>query len=474
MSVPRIPNFNEPETPATLRATGFVNVLISVLSTLPGLFLVTIIAEILIATVVSRPLRDGHAIWLGIVFIVIFFLAWELRVIVIGWALFSKWYDLLSVGKPRFPIPKSIRNQVFNFGLRCVDCVDLRFDPEAEDSIRRIGAKQLDVTEEIYSRIYRDTDFPPSTWPDAWQQIKEAQIKGAKSPGASFGEAISSGRLGIFLDVYNQVFTLVSPFFIIYAAGIFWFSANVAGGGSPLPLAQFALAVGFVTALIIFINLTARLRILTFLPDEESSELPSLREVMLSSSAEINEKRQIMRWLTQSKAASELTSEARRVAGKYYPAVSIESGYIDAIRNRFSRAFFTVGMFSAIGLALLILIQWPLSLAFSHWPSSQVDSWTVRMLTATASMPLAFLAAFTLGLMVLVRFRRFVGILVAGILTAAIPPLITYILQGSVGNTVLLSSLITAAISALGAAIAEVIKARAEVKARPSSRPGVD
>jgi hypothetical protein len=60
--------------------------------------------------------------------------------------------------------------------------------------------------------------------------------------------------------------------------------------------------------------------------------------------------------------------------------------------------------------------------------------------------------------------KKFAGILVTGVLLAVVPPLLTYAWRGSAGNVVLISSIATAVVGTLPAAIAELIKQRPDIK----------
>ncbi len=461
MPAPRVPRFDEHSEPTTVRVTRFIDVLLWILSTPGILTLIALVADVIVAIAITRPIRHGRGIWFALALIAVY---WVIRNLIAlplqKWVGPSEWYATLAEGKLRFKRLKGIRNQTFKFLLRCDKCVDLIFKEEAEEEvINKIGARDLAVTEKVYFNLYRDADYPPSEWPEAWEQIKNAEFAGVK-----FGETIRSGRRIIFQLKGTVISGLASPFLLIYAAGTFWLSADVAGGRNPLRLAQFALLLGFVMALIIFINFTAMLRVIGIVSDDDSFKVQTRHD-----SLDINVKARA-RQLEQAKALakeSELTPEIAAHSGEvYYPAVIIRSGYIESIRNAFTRGFFVDGILVAVALELLILIQWPFALASSHWSSSQVDTWTMKMLVATASMPLAFLVALMLGFTVLARFQQFIGVLVSGLIMAAIPPLITYIVRGSPGTAVVVTSLITGAIGAVSTAIAEAIKERPSSNAR--------
>jgi hypothetical protein len=247
---------------------------------------------------------------------------------------------------------------------------------------------------------------------------------------------------------------LVLPLSLLYTAGSFWLLDKVARGRSPLHLIQFALLAGFVIAFVIFINYTVSLRAGKLLGKEEMRQI---RDELLSSADA--DTRAAVTQLEDATQDQELESELEPYAGRdFYPVISIRHGYIQAIRNEFVRDFLVIGCLGVLSLGLLLLIQWPIAHVLSHWTDQQVEAWTVKMLVGTAFIPIALIATLSLAFIVLSRFKKFAGVLATGLLLAVVPPVITYVLHGSVGNVVLISSVVTAAIGVLPSAIAELIK----------------
>jgi len=455
---PRLPDFNAPRAPTAAKLTRFFTGLLWLLvGTQVGASLTNLAASILIAIAVSRPLRSGHGFWLELLLVALFFGAMSL----IGWlgirSMKSKWFSALYSGRPRFGSLKGPGKQGFQFILRCSGSMNLRFEPEIDRLIRKTGAQNVVQVERAYHYFYERAGFEEAGWPDTWEQIQHTEFAGVQ-----YGEAIRSGRWDIFWLKYYVMLRLVLPLSLIYTAGTFWLLADAASGRSPLRLIQFALVVGVVIALVIFINYTSSLGVVTIAGKEQVKAI-GVEEDLRSSDPEVAA---AMRQIKESTQDSELEREVESYAGKeFYPKVGpMKPGYIESIRNEFARDFLVIGGVNVVMLCLLLVVQWPISRAFSNWSASQVDAWTVKMLVGTAAIPIALVATLVLGFIILSRFGRFAGVLATALLLAAVPPLITYVLRGTAGGTiVIISSLASAAIGALPSAIAELIKQKPNI-----------
>jgi hypothetical protein len=359
------------------------------------------------------------------------------------------WFQSILNGQQRFAPLKGPGRRTFEFILRCYATVELRLEPEVEEVLRKMGDYDLKVTEKFYRAQYGKTDYEPGNWPEVWAGIRRAEFA-----GVDYEDAIRTNRWSLFFLRVFSVQRLVVPLSVLYIAGSFWLLDSAAQGKSPLHLAQFALLGGLVIASIIFINFTESLRIGWLLNKDETGQL---KEELLSSSSE--EERAAWRELEDAERDTELEAELEIHGGReFYPVISMKPGYITGIRNEFVHDFLILGCFNALILALLLLIQWPIARALSPWTSTQTDAWTIKMLLGTALIPMVLIASLSLGFMVLARLRKFAGILATGLLLAVVPPVLTYAIHGSVGNVVLISSVVTAAIGVLPSAIAELVK----------------
>ena len=283
-----------------------------------------------------------------------------------------------------------------------------------------------------------------------WESIQQTEFA-----GVTYGGMIHSNRWELFWLRFDRVARLAMPLSALYVAGMVWLTGGAAQGKSPLPLIQFTLAAGFVIAFIIFINFTTSFRVLKIFEKDAAEQVAE--EILSNVDAEQRAA------LKQSEASAdekaELQAEIEPYAGKeYYPTISIKAGYIEGIRDRFLREFFFLALAVVAGFILLLLIQWPIAYEFSRWPGSQVNAWTERMIAEVLLVPVALVAVLALAFIILSRVKKFAGFLATGVLLAVVPPLITYALHGSVGNVVLISSIVTAAVGALPAAIAELVR----------------
>jgi hypothetical protein len=404
---------------------------------------------VFVAIAVSTPIRSARGFWLELLFVALFLAIREIIALPFYRIVKMQWFQALSAGKPRFGPLKGPGTQTFRFILRCFASVELGLEPEIEALVRKVGDHEIKKVEALYRRAYERGGYEPSGWPNTWERIQHT-----KFAGAEYGDAIRTNRWSLFFFIYYGVQQLVIPLSLLYTAGAFWFLDKVARGKSPLHLVQFALAAGFVIAFVIFINYTVSLRA-GELPGKEQTG--ALRDDLLASADD--ETRAAAKEVEDSTQDPELDSELESYAGKkFYPVISMKPGYIQGIRNAFGRDFLISGCFVVLSLELLLLIQWPIAHVLSHWTGPQVEAWTIKMLVGTALIPIALIVALSLGFMVLSRFRKAAGVLTTGLLLAVVPPVITYAFHGSVGNVVLISSVVTAAIGVLPSAIAELIK----------------
>jgi hypothetical protein len=446
---PKVPDFTDRSRPITATLTKFfTGTLWLLVATRVGTIAIQAAVSILLAIAVTRPLRAGHDFLFGLLFVVLFFTFRELTAFPVQKLVKSKRFAILTSGRPRFGPLQGPAKQTFQFILRCFSSVELRLEPEIEAVLGKVGDYDARTTERIYLSNYEKGGFPSSEWPATWARIQHTEYAGAE-----YGDAIRSNRWQLFWLRYYVVLKLVMPLSLIYAAGTFWFLDDAAQGRSPLRLVQFALLAGLVIALVIFINYTASLRSITIIGN---NELPILKDAQLSMDAET---RATFRLIAESEHVTELIAEIEPYTGKeYYPKITIKKGYIRSIRDEFARDFLLAGSLMAALLILLLLVQWPLARVYSDWAASQVDAWTVKMIIGAALLPAALVVALMLGFAVLARLNRLVGVLATTLILAVVPPLITYAVRGSVGNTVLLSSLVTAAIGAISSAVAELIR----------------
>jgi hypothetical protein len=387
---PGLPDFNAHSTPTAVKLTRFFIGLLWFLVVGPfSLSVIGLVADILVAVAASRPIRDGRGFWPELVIVALFLGGLALIELSLARLPQSQWFRTLYEGKPRFwPLKGGPGRQLFEFLLRCSGSVDLQFEAEVEALIRRIAARDVKPVKQIYRHLYEQAGLSQTKWHSAWKRIQRTECAGVQ-----YGEAIRNGRWNMFWLKYVSVLKLVLPLSFIYTTGTFWLLADVANGKNPLRLVQFALVAGIVISLIIFISYTVLLRTFRFFGQEEYQEMLKglgVDEAYLSPDAEPPD---TIRQIDEPMPDPELQREVDSFAGKdIYPIIVIKSGYIEAIRNEFARDFLVYGILRVVVLISILLAQWPIALALSHWPSTQLDAWTVKMLVGTAVTPIALVA----------------------------------------------------------------------------------
>jgi hypothetical protein len=455
-AAPRLPDFDPPAAPMSAKFTKVLDVgLCPLVATPLGRVVVNATVSIVMAIAASRPVRFDNGAWPGLLFFALFFVIREVISQPVTKLVTTRWFQTLWVGKPCFDPLKGPHKQQFRFILRCFASLELFLPSEMEKLCQRVGKYSAHQLEENYRRSYEDGGFDRRDWPRVWDKIQQT-----KYFGVTYGEAVRSGRWELFLFKYDRVTKLVFPLAALYAVGVVWLLGDVVQGKSLLRLVQFALAGGLIISFVVFINFTASFRILKVPSKDESQEL---RRQMLRESAAVPSASQ-----ADEKAlpmSRELQAAVERYAGvEYYPEISIKAGYVEAVRNRFIRDLLALEFVIVAQFIIILIVQWPVAHALSHWTDSQVNAWTERMLIGSVLAPAVLGIALALGFIILSRFKKFVGILATGILLAIVPPLISYALHGSAGNVVLISSIVAAAIGVLPGAVAEIIKQEPGIK----------
>jgi hypothetical protein len=451
------------DSPLSLRITQFASTTIWIVFT--SLLVVwDLVVAIMIALIVTRPLRDGHGFWLGLLTVVPTLLV----LLLIGyagsrWVFESTWSGRLFYGKPRFFPLESPSRTIFNSILNCTQQLELHLDPEGERAIRALGRKDEILVESVFHERYAEKGYSATDWPGSWQDIRRTS-----HGGVSYGESIRSGRWNMFFLRFVAVSRMVGPLALITTGIAAWLLANAADSGSPLHVVQFLIAAGFTVGLAIFVNYTVSFRVLHFLGEsEESVILEPLQDAMARKSPDSVAMNK--RLASDFKVNHpELAAEVESFVGlTVYPEIKVKPGYVESIRNLFLRNLALVGVWNALIIAVVVLLQWPLSRWLSQWPNERVDSWTRYMVYGSFLVQIGLILAVVLGFFVLSRFRSFTSILLTATLAAVLPIVITYVIKGASDRTAIISAVITAAIAVIPEAIAELVKHKPSAKPAP-------
>ncbi|MDX2938163.1 hypothetical protein [Streptomyces ipomoeae] len=302
---------------------------------------------------------------------------------------------------------------------------------------------------EIYRREYERQGGDVEKWPTVWKKII-----GSNFAGITYGDAIRSVQWEVFWLRLERTGKLVAPLALVYWGVAVWLMADVIHGDSPLLLVQFALGAGFVTALLIFASFTALLRKIHILTEDEISLLFEEWKEGMDPKIDPSEIRRHVE-----DEDRDLAKEVKSFQGmEIYPDIDPKSGYVETIRNFFMRASMGPGLWNSIVIIFLTLSQWPIALTFSPWSNDEISEWSLKMIAGAFLIPLAFIAAQSLGFLIVSKFHQLSGILATSLLLAAIPPVITYTLTGSVGKETIWSAVATAIVGAIASAIADTVK----------------
>jgi hypothetical protein len=404
----------------------------------------------LIALSISRPARAGGGILRELILLVIFFLLLSVCGIFYQEKIAkTSWFMRLRVGRSRFIPLDGPPRRMFNFILKCDNALDLILKPEDRSILPAFGNLEFASAERFYRSEYERLKRDPSDWPETWNKITLSGIG-----NATYGNTIKAGHWTMLWLKIVSVTKLVTPLTLLYLTVALWLLTATTNGGHALVLLQFMLAAGFLIAVVIFINYTysfGEIRIIA--PKETLSALgiptPPTEQPDSADEPSVAERREM---------AKQLEAEYE---GKVILAdVVTRDGYIESIRNFFSRIFLINSLANMLIFWILLGLQVPFALLWSSWSDSQIASWTMRMAIGVGLFPFVLLAVLALSFIVLANLKRFGILLVSGLTLALVPPLITYALRGSIGTartTVIISSIITGIIGCIGSAIADVV-----------------
>lgn len=446
-----LPDFGEHTPPTAVKVTGIASGVI-VLLFVHLAVIWSVVIDLVLALIISRPIRAGHGFWFQLVAFVVALAMLETAGFGYrAWALQRTWFASLAYGRPRFRPLGGPGSATFRFILGCSKFLRLDLTDEADEVLRMIGRKDLLETEAMMRRAYVRDGHDPATWSQVWERMKRAGHL-----DQTFGGVIEQGRWNIFAGRATTVERMVLPLTTIYTVGTLWLLAGFATSDDPLPLLQFTLVAGFVIALVIFVNFTVSFRSLTTF---EVTPLQSQWEIQEALSRQGISQEELADYIEEHEPGLRARIE-QHLGRTFYPEIGIEPGYIEQVRNRFSRMFFVIGMSNIVVSCLFLMLQWPVARLVSGWPDDKVDSWTTSMLLYAPLIPVALLVAMALGFMVVSRLRKLVGLLTTAVLLAAIPPVITYALglDEVSDQAVLISSIVSAVIGVIPTAIAELVK----------------
>lgn len=443
-------DFDAPTAPVGSRIAKAGNITLWILLAGPIWSVWDTLLSFLIAFAVTRPARAGGGILRALMLLVIFFIILSVCGI-FGQQKIGKtsWFTSLMLGRQRFLPLGGPSRKLFNFILKCDSALDLNLKPEDRSILPAFGSLAFTSVEMLYRSEYERLKRDPGDWPGTWLKIIHSGIG-----KATYGDTIKSGRWSMLWLKIVAVTKLVTPLTLLYVALSLWLLTAVASGGQPLVLLQFMLAAGFLIAMVIFVNFTYSFgEILVVAPEGELSALgisipreTRPESVVESSAAEHREELEQL--------------EAKYKGKRIFADVATRDGYIESIRNYFSRLFLINGLANVLLVWILLGLQVPFAFLWSSWSGSQIASWTIRMAIGVGLLPFVLLAVLALAFIVLANLKRFGILLASGLTLAFIPPLIAYVLHGSIGaarTTVIISSIITGIIGCAGSAIADVV-----------------
>ena len=232
----------------------------------------------------------------------------------------------------------------------------MHFDPPGEAAMRKMVSATISALRRSTIKIIK--------------RLAMTKMDG-KRPGLSddtatkylsttFGEAIASGRWGIFAARVDIVTRLVRPLVILFSGVTTWLLAEVASGHNILRLAQVTLILGFIISAILFVNFTLsfrRVQIFTGTPFQGDPffQTPTLDdEVQAEVTKELQDQ------------APTVEEEIKELDGTmFYPTPDIDDNYVDLVRRLFTRQFFVGSCSNALLVVILLLVQWPFP---SHSP----------------------------------------------------------------------------------------------------------
>ena len=447
---PGIPDFAAPEQPLSVRITGIATAATWILFANPVAVAVWgILVGVITAVVFTRPLRVGHAGWVGIVLVVVVY------GVVVALGLFEvhvtrgRWFNRLVHGKPRFwPITSPGRRAMATI-LGCIGFMELRWKPEDEVVVNKLAKSTAAARKELYHIRYLQ-HYGEEDWEATWERMQRVEYHGVR-----FGEATQSGLFELFGTRFQFVGRLVRPLYAVFWIGYLWFLADAIRGGSVVRLVQFTLLGGFAIAAQIFACFTVSFRAVSVRTEA------SLAFFGEESQTARDQDPAFGHWMERLLSGEWRENLKVHEGDTLLPAVGIREGYIQTVRNAFVREWVAVGILDgAIVFLPLILAIWPIALAVDNWKDAAVNRWSVYWLIGIAAAPLVFSVLIGVGFFVLARLRALAALVATGLFLALVPPLVGLAFNKEVDAAVVVSSIIASLAGIVSTAMAELVRKR--------------
>lgn len=290
--------------------------------------------------VLTRPLREGRGLAVGILAVLVVAallgaLTWAALLLIK-----SKRYYRLLYGRAIFgPIESPARRWVSAI-LGTIASMQFTWAPEEERYIKTQGELDVTMAHDLYHRKFIE-QFDERDWPATWEKMARIEFH-----GWGFIDAIESGHWALFVVRIRQVRSLIPTFVVIFLGGYAWYGAEAIETADPLRLAQFTFLAAFVTASVIYVNLTVAFRSLTV-------DTKGVEKIFPEARAAREQDKLLDELLTDYERSA--PEELSRWEGKaLHPEIIVEDSYAQSVRNLYVPELFAVLLLNVLIFVMLL------------------------------------------------------------------------------------------------------------------------
>jgi hypothetical protein len=401
----------------------------------------------LLVYAITEPARAGIPGWGGWLLVIGF----TVLVSIVGYQIARRLRPKTRIyrwmfGRPAFGVLGGPESRILTMTMSSLAAMKLIFRREDDDYF----GEQQELDEQTIEAIFRDnynrvigekdSVLAGTEWSTVWPELLAREID-----GVSFADAIRSRAYGALLYRLRSEHMLTAPIVALLSLVTGWLGVRAAlhpDTSHLLLFGQVALLGGLLLALLLCVNHIHMFAQLTVFGDKSMSE------------AEVKIVPESLR--DRYKAHIDLYK------GRVIKPESFEydSRFVRAASRYFSWIVTAWAVMNAVIIAPLVVLATVVGLVVSDHSTSELLTYAARMLCAIGALPVLMLIGLVLGFTLMQNARRFTYLLLAGAILAFLPQGITFFLTGKVsaGQLGVISSVVTAVIGALGAAvIAELI-----------------
>ena len=336
----------------------------------------------------------------------------------------------LIFGPPIFGKLGGIPRKMFFTAMRCSNAIEYEFVDKDSKNMKEFNKLDIDITEETLKKQHRENVFKASGPTDSsdfenkWSKVWKEQILEIKTvEGISFRDSLSEEKFSSRVVIFRliQSVQILPPLIWVCQLIMLWLiSQGLSQSIAVVTIIQVGVFLCFMISIIWLIFTTFHMDKITLMVE------PSLP-----------------------KEIKELYSDRlKKIIGKRVKPkkIIIKKPYYSLMRNFHARLFFFSGSFiDSLILLMLVGISLFIGALWSHTNINmgEIIYWYKYFALSVILLPFAIITGFYLTSIIIQRFKLILAPIILGLLTAALPFAINYLLIGDFEFVELKNSVLT-------------------------------